>query len=73
MTDLEKLYQEVGRFPSCRMNSGQVAKFQELNALFNKLSGLRVLHQVCNKPSLMVKVKHYIHAENNKQIKQPKV
>lgn len=72
MGDLEKLYHEVGGFPSCRMNTGQRAKFRELNNLFNDLTGIRVSHSICNMPSLMVKVKRYINAENSKQNKQLK-
>ncbi len=69
MDGLRKLYHEVGRFPSCRMNPGQRAKYKELNILYNDLSGVKVTHSVCNMPSLMVKIKHFLHAEDSKQNK----
>lgn len=48
------------------MNNEQVKDYDDLNKLYNKLSGSNVKHSICSKRNLLVKIEAYIDAEGTK-------
>ena len=67
MQELITLFHKVRGFKaSCRMEQHQIEAYNELNKLYNSLSGSNINHSICSKGTLLVKIESYINAESNK-------
>tara|TARA_R110002012_G_scaffold66924_1_gene174698 strand:- start:293 stop:502 length:210 start_codon:yes stop_codon:yes gene_type:complete len=67
MRELEVLFHKVRSVKaSCQMNNEQVKDYDDLNKLYNKLSGSNVKHSICSKRNLLVKIETYIDAKGTK-------
>ena len=68
--EYKELFYTVSAFDSgCRMNNAEKQLFTRLNHLHSMMTGYNVTYSVCNRYSLLVKVKHTINEQDNKQTK----